>query len=173
MTTATPEPRPREVTVGAVQAVLGGVLAVIALIYSAGQMYSDEMRDALQTVVDDPRFASLDLTLDTARTIFKYTIMVMGVVNVCALVLGVFVLRRHNGARVSLTVLGCLVAVVCLFVGPVGWGVDAYVVLSMLLLWTRGSRAWFRGRPRAGVAGGGGGASSGGSPPPPPPPRSR
>jgi hypothetical protein len=139
--------RPREVTVGGAQAVVGGAVATLLLIGAAQQLYSSEMHDALAKAVADPRAADLGLTIDTARTLAKYAIMVMGVLSVSSVVLGVFVLRRHRPARVALTVLGALVAVLTLFAGPTGWIVTLYIAASVAMLWSKPARTWFAGSP--------------------------
>jgi FtsH-binding integral membrane protein len=101
------------------------------------------MTEALQQALDDPRAAGLGITVETARTIAKYTIMVMGVLSVASLVLGVFVLRRHRPARVALTILGLLVALATLLAGPPGWAVSVYVAASVVMLWSKPARVWF------------------------------
>jgi hypothetical protein len=74
---------------------------------------------------------------------------VMGVLSVSSAVLGVFVLRRHRSARVALTVLGCLVALLTLFAGPTGWIVTLYIAASVAMLWSKPARAWFSNPPPA------------------------
>lgn len=138
-----PGPRPREVTFAGVQTMSGSAIAIFVLIAIAQQLNSVEMRDALTEVINNPRFESLGVTLDTARELMKYMIMAMGVVSMTSLILGLFVLRRHQAARIVLTVLGGLVAVVFLFGGPPGWFITAYVAISVAMVWTKSARAWF------------------------------
>lgn len=141
--------RPREVTVGAAQAVVGGAVATLLLIGAAQQLYSPEMHDALAKAVADPRAAELGLTIDTARTLARYAIMVMGVLSVSSVVLGVFVLRRNRAARIALTIVGILVAALTVFAGPTGWIVTLYVAASVAMLWSKRARTWFAGPPPA------------------------
>jgi hypothetical protein len=135
--------RPREVTLGGAQAVVGGALATLLLIGAAKQLYSSQMHDALAKAVADPRAKDLGLSIADARTLAKYTIMVMGVLSVSSVVLGIFVLRRHRPSRLALTVIGGLVAVMTLFAGPAGWIVTVYIAASVAMLWSRPARAWF------------------------------
>lgn len=165
--------RPWEVTVSGLLAVMGSAMIVFTVLTLAEQLDSATMRDTLTQLTTDPRFANLNLTLDDARSLVRYMLMAMGVLSVTSLVLGVYVLRRHQPSRIALTVLGGLVAVVSLFAGLPGWLLAVYVGVSVGLLWTRTAREWFSPQP----AGVGGAASSGGpapppgSLPPPPPPR--
>jgi hypothetical protein len=150
--------RPREVTLGGAQAVVGGALATVLLIGAAQQLYSSQMHDALAKAVADPRAKELGLSIADARTLAKYTIMAMGVLSVSSVILGIFVLRRHRPSRLALTVIGGLVAVLTLFAGPVGWIVTVYIVVSVAMLWSRPARAWFAPPPASGQlppAGGG------------------
>lgn len=137
--------RPREVTVGGLQAVIGSALALVGVLSIADQLDSSAVREALDQFRNEPRFASLNLTVESLRTLMRYTLMAMGVLSVTSLVLGVFVLRRHRASRIVLTVLGCGVAVAALTGGPAGWVVTAYVAASIYLLWTTAARAWFSG----------------------------
>jgi len=153
--------RPRQVTFGATQAIIGGGLSTVLLIATAQQLYDQQMTEALQQALDDPRAAGLGFTVETARTIAKYTIMVMAVMSVASLVLGVFVLRRHRPSRMALTILGVIVALATLLAGPPGWAVSVYVAASLVMLWSKPARAWFADP-----------APSAFTPPPaPPPPR--
>lgn len=145
MSAADPKPgsRPREVTFAGVQAVTGSFIGLLVLIAGAGELNSTEMRDRLTELINSPQAEPLGLTLDTARELTRYTIMAMGVVCTTSLILGIFVLRRHQAARIVLTVLGILVAVLWLFAGPPGWLITAYVAISIALLWRKSARAWF------------------------------
>jgi hypothetical protein len=140
--------RPREVTLGGAQAIIGGAITTVLLIGVAQQLYSSDMHDALAKAVADPRARQLKLTVDDARTLARYAIMVMGVLSVSSVVLGIFVLRRHRPSRIALTVIGAVVAVVTAFAGPTGWVVTLYVVVSVGMLWSRPARAWFARSPR-------------------------
>jgi len=157
--------RPRQVTFGGTQAIVGGALSTVLLIATAQQLYEQPMTEALEQALADPRAAGLDITVETARTIAKYTIMVMGVLSVASLVLGVFVLRRHRPARVALTILGVLVALATLLAGPPGWAVSVYVAASVVMLWSKPARAWFSDSEPSAFT------SPPASFPPPPPPR--
>ncbi len=141
--------RPWEVTVGALQAVIGGGAMVLAALTLAAQLDSTAMHDTLTQLTADPRFASLNLSLDGARSLVKYTLMGVGVLSVTSVILGVFVLRRHQSSRVALTVQGGIVAIFSMFAGLPGWFVAVYVGLSVGLLWTRSSRTWFTPPPTA------------------------
>jgi hypothetical protein len=153
------------VTLGALQAVTASAVVVLAVLTLAQQIDSSTMRDTLTQLTEDKRFASLNLTLDGARTLVRYTLMAMGGLSVTAFVLGIFVLRRHHPSRIALTVLGGIVAFASMFAGLAGWVLFLYVAASIGLLWSRPARTWFASQ----QAGTGGVAPPRSSPPPPPP----
>ena len=87
--------------------------------------------------------SALNLTVESARDLLRYSIMVLSVLSAASLVLAIFVLRRHRAARIGLTVVGALVGVALLVAGPVGWVGTLYIAVSIFLLWTRPARVWF------------------------------
>ena len=152
------------------QAVGGSVLALVLLISTAQQLNGSQMTDTLKDIVRQDQVSALNLTVESARDLLRYSIMVLSVLCAASLVLGVFVLRRHRAARVGLTVLGIVVGLVCVLAGPVGWVGTLYISVSLFLLWTRPARAWF-GDPVA-PRGGPGMPPPGSLPPESPPPGS-
>ena len=147
-------------TLGGVQAVAGSVLALVMLISAAQQLNGEQMTNTLRDIVQQEQVSALDLTVESARDLLRYSIMVLSVLSAASLVLAIFVLRRHRPARIGLTVVGSVAGVALLIAGPVGWVGTLYIAVSIFLLWTRPARAWF----------GDGVASQGGPPPPGGPP---
>lgn len=141
---------------GGSSAVIGSAMALVLLVSTAGQIDGQDMTDTLTGLVASDQAATLGISLEGARELLRYTIMVMGVLSVASVVLGVYVLRRHRGSRVALTVIGGLVAAASLAAGPAGWLITLYIGASVFLVWTRPARAWF-----AAGTGSGDGSSSG------------
>ena len=139
--------RPREVTLGAIQAIIGSAVVLVFVLSVAERLDSGAVQEALTQLQQERQFRSLDITVEELRDLMRYALMAIGVVSVTSLILGIYVLRRHRASRVVLTVLGTGVAVVCLLGGPPGWVVTGYVAVSVYLLWTRSARAWFAGSP--------------------------
>ncbi len=135
--------RPREVTFAGVQIVLGSVLVLVAAFNGMAQLRSTEMREALNKMLQMEQAATLNLTLESARTLAKYTLLASGAAAAVSLVLGIFVMRRDRSARLALTIMGGLIGLVTLAGGPAAWVVTAYVGAAVLLLWTKAARTWF------------------------------
>ena len=177
--------RPREVTWGGTQAVVGSLGALALLLTGAEQLHTSEMRDVLAEAVRNGGAAEAGVTVDTAVTVVRFGILVLGAMSAAATVLGVYVLRRHRGSRLGLTVLGSLVAVPALLAPPYGWLLVVYLATSIGLLWSKAARQWFDGdapaRPSSGMpppsppsppppTAGPSTPATGDRPPPPPPP---
>jgi len=163
-------PRPREVTVAGVQIVAGSVLVLFLAFNGMAQLQSTEMRDVLTDLLASEQAAGLNLTIESARELVRYTLFVSGGLAAVALILGVFVLRRDRPSRLVLTAMGGLIAAVTVLGGPAAWILTAYVVVSVLLLWTKAARAWFA-PPQSATATQGPTPPDAGWPPPPPPPQ--
>jgi hypothetical protein len=144
------------VTLAGMQAVAGSVVALVTLISVAQQLNGAQMTETLNEIVKQEQVKALDLTVDSARDLLRYSIMAMSVLSAASLVLGIFVLKRHRAARVGLTVVGVVVGIVLLVAGPVGWVGTLYIGVSIFLLWSRPARAWFGDEvtPRGGAPGG-------------------
>jgi hypothetical protein len=131
------------VTLGGVQAVAGSVLALVMLISAAQQLNGEQMTNTLRDIVQQEQVSALDLTVESARDLLRYSIMVLSVLSAASLVLSIFVLRQHRPARIGLTVVGSVAGIALLVAGPVGWVGTLYIAVSIFLLWTRPARAWF------------------------------
>jgi hypothetical protein len=124
-------------------------MVLVLLIITMGQLESIEMRQSLQDEVDRFRGTPSAFSLETAQTVVRYAIMVGAVMSSTALVLAIYVLRRHRPSRLALTILGSFVAVWPLFAGPVGWILTLYIAVAVGLLWSRPARTWFARPPTA------------------------
>jgi hypothetical protein len=131
------------VTLAGMQAVAGSVIALATLISTAQQLNGAQMTETLTKIVQQEQVRALNLTVESARDLLRYSIMVLSVLSAASLVLGIFVLRRHRAARVGLTVVGVLVGILLLVAGPVGWVGTLYIGVSIFLLWSRPARVWF------------------------------
>jgi hypothetical protein len=158
------------VTVAGVQIVAGSVLVLFLVFNAMAQLQSTEMRDVLTDLLASEQAAGLDLTVESARELVKYTLFVSGGFAAVALILGVFVLRRDRPSRLALTVMGGVIAVVTVLGGPAAWILTAYVVVSVSLLWTKAARAWFAPTQSTTGMQGPTPPDAGWTPPPPPPP---
>lgn len=146
----TPSPfadRPRAVSVAGNIAVSLSSMMLLLLIVAMAQLNTAEATDELRNVLDDLARAGQHVSLDTFRTWVKVAISVLAVLSSTSLVLGWFVLRRHRGSRVALTVLGGVILLTMplgwAFVGPLGWLLAIAIAVSIGLLWSPSARAWF------------------------------
>jgi hypothetical protein len=85
--------------------------------------------------------------------------MVASAASVAAIVLAVYVMRRHNPSRIALTLLGGFAALLVLFSGLAGVAIAVFVAYTVSLLWRQPVRLWF-----ASESGSGSGQTSGQEP---------
>ena len=144
MSDAKPQDRPRQLTMASWFVILGSVFLVASVYDSLTNLSSVDMRDEIGRVLDSGSGAGLGIGVDQALSIMRVALMVAGACAAAAAVLGVYVLQRHRGARVALSV----VAVPLLLTAPFTGGLfGALVAAATLTLWTGPARDWFAGRP--------------------------
>ncbi|MGZ4503497.1 MAG: hypothetical protein ACXVW3_06370 [Nocardioidaceae bacterium] len=135
--------RPVQVTAAGAAAIAGSVLLVVALFEAMGQVRSSETRDAVQEFLTGAGGSGLGLSAGGLLALLRAAVLFNGAVAAASAVLGVFVLLRHNAARILLTV----AAVLMLFTAPLAGGVLPFVVaFAASTLWSRPARDWFAGR---------------------------
>jgi hypothetical protein len=144
MTDADLPPRPRQLVVAAGVVIGGSVFLVAAVFDSLAKLQSVDTREQLQRVVSSSAGRDLGVTLDQVISAMRTALGVTAVCAAVAAVLGVFVLQRHRGARVGLSV----VAVPLLVSAPlVGGFLGAVIAVATLMLWNGPAGDWYAGRP--------------------------
>jgi hypothetical protein len=144
-------PRPRQVTVGATLAVTGGLVLLFALVDLTTRLESVEVTQALHDGLRSLRLSG-DVSVEQARDILRYTIMVFAVLSAAAVVFGIFTLMRDRAARIALTAVIGTIGVAALLGGPATWLISMYVGVSVALLWSRSAREWFAGTQASGAS---------------------
>jgi len=137
-------PRPRQVTFGATLAVTGGLVLLFALVDLMIRLESIEVTQALTDGLRSLRLSG-DVSVEQARDVLRYSIMIFAVLSAAAVVFGIFTLKRDRTARVGLTAVIGTIGVVALFGGPATWLITVYIAVSVALLWSRSAREWFAG----------------------------
>jgi hypothetical protein len=144
MTEADLAPRPRQLMVAAGVVIAGSVFLVAAVFDSLANLQSVDTREQLQRVVTSSAGRNLGVSLDQVISAMRTALGVTAVCAAVAAVLGVFVLQRHRGARIGLSI----VAVPLLVSAPlVGGFLGALVAVATLMLWNGPAGDWYAGRP--------------------------
>jgi hypothetical protein len=135
-------PRPRQVLVSGVVAAAACGLLVVTLFDALTRMRSTETR---QSVADSlAKHNDLGLSVADVLGVMRGVTFVSGALAAAGVVLAVYALQRHRGARLGLTV----VAVVLVFTATLVAGLLPLLVgVAVLRLWSRDARDWFDGRP--------------------------
>lgn len=136
--------RPSQVTVACWVAVIGSALLVLTLFDSAGRLRSVEFRDAVEEFLATPVGAGLGLDVQQIVEILRVLMLVSGAAAAAALVLAIFVLQRHRGARIGYTI----AAVIVMVTAPASGSLfPVMLAFAAMMLWTKPARDWFAGVP--------------------------
>jgi hypothetical protein len=136
--------RPRQLTMAGWFVVAGSVLLLLTAFDSLTNINSVDTRDRVTDMLSSPTGEGLGLSVSEALRIMQIGLTVAAMCAAASAVLGVFVLQRHRGARVALSI----VAVPLLVTAPLTGGLmGALIAASTLMLWRGQARDWFAGRP--------------------------
>ncbi len=134
--------RPRQLTTAAVAAIVGSVVLVLSLVDTLGRLRTPETRASVDEFLSDGPGSGL--SVDTAQVVdaMRLLVYVSGALAAVALVFAVFVLQRHQGARVGLSVAAGLL----LLTIPVAGLMPLLIAFGAAMMWTRPARDWYAGR---------------------------
>jgi hypothetical protein len=143
MSESEPSARPRQLTVAGGFVIAGSVILLFAIFDAITNLQSVDTRDEVSRMLSQTG-NGLGLTVSETLSGMRFGLMVAAACAAASAVLGIFVLQRHRGARVALSVL----AVPILLTSPLTGGVlGALVAMATLALWSGPARDWFAGRP--------------------------
>jgi hypothetical protein len=120
------------------------VLLVLTAFDSLANLSSVERRESLGKTLSEPPLDGLGVTISEALTVMRVGLMVAAACAAAAAVLGIFVLQRHRGARIALSVVAVPLLLSTFVTGDL---LGALVAGATLVLWTGPGRDWFAGRP--------------------------
>ncbi|KQT92158.1 hypothetical protein ASG49_09395 [Marmoricola sp. Leaf446] len=136
--------RPRQVTTAAGLVIGGSLFLLVSVFDSITRLRSVDTRDTVTEALSSPAGEGLGLSVSQALELMRVGLTVAAVCAAVALVAGVFVLQKHRGARVALTV----AAVPLLLTAPLTGGLlGALVVAATAVIWSGPARDWYAGRP--------------------------
>ncbi|HSJ18971.1 MAG TPA: hypothetical protein VK964_00190 [Nocardioidaceae bacterium] len=136
--------RPSQVTMAGWIAVIGSVLMVMTLFDSVSKLRTVEFRDSIDEFLSTPPGSGLGLEIAQVQEILRVLMLLSGAAAAAAMVFAIYVLQRHNAARIGFTV----AAVAIMITAPVSGGfLPVMIAFSAIMLWTKPARDWFAGRP--------------------------
>lgn len=136
--------RPRQVTMGGGLAIGGSVFLMLSIFETLGRVGSVDLRESVEETLAGNGAGGLGVTVDQAMTLIRGGLSVAAVCTAVTFVCGIFVLLRHSGARIALTVATVPIFLTSLFTGTL---VAIFLVAATFLLWSGPARDWFAGRP--------------------------
>ncbi|MDX6301250.1 MAG: hypothetical protein QOF53_2464 [Nocardioidaceae bacterium] len=125
------------------------LLVVLSLFDSMAQIRSSDTDRTVREFLASAPGQSLGLDVESVVRMLRALVLLSGALAAAGLILSVYSLRRHRGARVGLTVVAVLMLFSATFVAGL---LPLVVVLGAGMLWRREARDWFDGRapqPRA------------------------
>ena len=161
-----PGARPRQVTIAGVMATAACLLLVVSLFDSMATVRSAEVRDRIAAELGRPPGNGLGLDPAAVVEVLRALVLFSGALAAAGAVLAIYVLQRHKGARVGLSVIAVLMLFTASFVSGL---LPILVAVAASMLWGREARDWFAGRaprpdPVATQAPAGPGSASDGTP---------
>lgn len=136
--------RPRQLTTAAWCVIGGSLYLLLTAFDTLSGLRSVDTRRRVEDVLATRTGSGLGISVEQALSGMRVGLEVTAVSAVCAAILGFFVLRGHQGARIGLSV----VVVPLLLTSPLTGGVLGVVVaVATLLVWSGPARDWFAGRP--------------------------
>jgi hypothetical protein len=136
--------RPRQVTIAGVMATAACLLLVVSLFDSMAMVRSADVRERIADQLSRPPGNGLGLDVAAVVEMLRALVLVSGALAAAGAVLSIFVLQRHKGARVGLSVIAVLMLFSASFVSGL---LPILVAVAASMLWGREARDWFAGRP--------------------------
>jgi hypothetical protein len=136
--------RPRQVTIAGVMATAACLLLVVSLFDSMAMVRSSDVRKRIADELSRPPGNGLGLDPAAVVDLLRALVLVSGALAAAGAVLSIFVLQRHKGARVGLSVIAVLMLFSASFVSGL---LPILVAVAASMLWGREARDWFAGRP--------------------------
>lgn len=136
--------RPRQVTIAGVMATAACLLLVVSLFDSMAMVRSADVRKRIADELSRPPGNGLGLEPAAVVEMLRALVLVSGALAAAGAVLSIFVLQRHKGARVGLSVIAVLMLFSASFVSGL---LPILVAVAASMLWGREARDWFAGRP--------------------------
>jgi hypothetical protein len=125
------------------------LLVVLSLFDSMAQIRSSDTDRTVREFLASAPGQSLGLEVESVVRMLRALVLLSGALAAAGVILSVYSLRRHRGARVGLSVVAVLMLFSTTFVAGL---LPLVVVLGAAMLWRREARDWFDGRapqPRA------------------------
>lgn len=136
-------PRPPQVTFSGWVILVGSMVVLTTIYDTVANLRSIDTREQVQEMLSEPPLSGTNVTLERMLDLMHGASLVAGGCAAAMVILGAFVLRRHEQARIVVTVLAVPLFVSGLLVGGFA---TSLVAVAAMLLWTRPARDWFAGR---------------------------
>jgi hypothetical protein len=135
--------RPRQVTLAGVMATVACALLVVGLFDAMARLGSAETQQSVRAFLATGAGSRLGLGVDGVTGLLRGVVLFSGALAAAGVILAVYCMRRHRGARVGLSVVAVLMLFTTTFVAGL---LPLVVALAASMMWRREARDWFNGR---------------------------
>ena len=147
MSPTKPTARPRQLTMAGWFVVAASAFLVLSVFDTLTTLRSVDTRERVTEWLSSPLGEGLGLSVAEALSGMRVALMVTGVSAAAAAVMGFFVLQRHRGARIGLTIAAATILVATMVTAPVSGGLTGVLIAAAtLMVWSAPARDWFAGR---------------------------
>jgi hypothetical protein len=136
--------RPRQLTMAAGFVIGGSVLLVLTVFDRLSSLQSVDTRDRVAKTLSSPPLDGMGISVADWLAGQRVGLMIAAACAMAAAVLGIYVLQRHRGARLALSILAVPLLLSTIFPGGL---LGTLVAVAILMLWSGPARDWFAGRP--------------------------
>jgi hypothetical protein len=113
--------RPSQVTMAGWTAAVASALTVLTLFDSVSRLHTVEYREGIEDLLATPPYDGLGVELAQVVEMMRGAMFVSAAVAAATVILAIYVLKRHNAARIGITV----AAVLLVLTAPFGGGPSA------------------------------------------------
>jgi hypothetical protein len=130
------------VTVAAGIGLFACVVLVVGLFDTMAHTRTVDARDGIADFLSTPPGDGLGLSVGQILQLWRAALLLSGALAAAAFVLGIFVVLRHNGARIGFTIVAGLLLLAIPAVGIL----PVVLAVAAASLWSAPARDWFAGR---------------------------
>lgn len=135
--------RPQQVSFGAGTVIAAGAIHVLSSFDEMRGLRTVDSKDRIREIIESAGNSGLTLTSGEVLDLMHIGVLVSAAAAAGAVVMGIYALRRHRGAPITLAGLSILVLLGSVFTDPV---MGMVLAAGTAMLWTGPARDWFAGR---------------------------
>lgn len=135
--------RPGPVSTSGVLTIVGSLVALVGCLVLVGTLASPQTRRDMTEMLEEMGYRNSPDLIETVLSMMNVLSYVAAAMAVVSLALGILVLRGSRPARLGITILGPIGALMSLGIWPLALVLIPMIVVALVMVWKQESRAWF------------------------------